>query len=364
MKVRATAARILALSSTALVALWAAGRVWTDAHHATQFLFWMPTVVVLVVGGILTALSTLAARIHARRHASQARAGRASRVTAAVALAGVAAHAVVEGRLLADDPPPPESTRVLRVVYWNPSWGTAPGLEEEVRRAQADVFVIGDQPADVPWQRVRSHLGERGSALWALNSVMLSSHPLLRWGCTSLEIEGVREQHRTNPDGSPRVTRQRGRACWFELDTTEVFGRPVVIWSLDMPSDPFLDRAYAGRRADEAVRSWRGPAYRRSPEGRDVPEEQAHAGFPEPDLIIGDFNTHRGAASIRSLTRDLPSAFTTAGRGLLGTFPRELPLWHLDQAFAGPGVRVVGYRLRDAGEGRHRMQIIDLENAP
>ncbi|MBM4109026.1 MAG: hypothetical protein FJ255_09510 [Phycisphaerae bacterium] len=330
----------------------------TDGAYPSQFLFWMPAAAVAVVGAGLVAAS----RAIAPRAARGRVAARRTRWLAALSLLAVVVHATAEGRLLADGPPAPTGP-TLRVVYWNPSWGSTPGLEEEVRLSGADVFVIGDQPTDVPWQRVRSHLGERGSALWAMNSVVLSRHPLVRWGCTSLEIDGAWEQARTNPDGSPRITRQRGRAVWIEVETTEAFGRPIVMWLIDLPSDPLLDRAYVGRRADEAIRSWRGPSYRRSPEGRDVPEEQSHAGFPEPDLIVGDFNTHRGAASIARLTRGLPSAFGAAGRGLLGTFPRELPLWHLDQAFVGPGVRLVGYRLRDPGEGRHWMQIIDLECA-
>jgi hypothetical protein len=350
---------LLAWTCSTVVVLWALGRIFTDRFYATQFLFWIPTPVVLAVGVALLAASRLSAphRDAPRRPRSIARA------VAALALFAALVHAVIEARLFAPAPDSPVTDRTLRVVYWNPSWGTTPGLAEEVRRADADVFVIGDQPTDVPWERVRDAMGGSRSALWALNSVILARHPIIRWGATSLEIDGAWEQRRTNPDGTLRLTRQRGRAIWVELDTTEAFGRDLIFWVIDMPSDPFLSRAYSGRQADRAVRDWRGPAYRRSRAGPYVPDLDAHHGFPAPDLIVGDFNTHRGAASLAELTRGTRPAFNLAGRGLLGTFPRQLPLWHLDQAFAAPSVRVLSYRLRNPGEGRHWMQIIHLEAA-
>lgn len=356
---RAALSRALPWLALVLVVLWAAGRVGTDTHYATQFLFWIPALAVMVAGAALL----FASRILAPRSEGRARPGRVGRRWAGLALAGVLAHAVVEARLLAPGPAGPSSGRTLRVVYWNPSWGTVSGLAEEVRRADADVFVVGDQPTDVPWERVRDAMGGTRSALWAMNSVVLSRHRILRWGATSLEIEGVRVQHRVNPDGTERWTRQRGRAIWLEVDTGESLGRPMVLWTIDMPSDPLLDRGYAGRQAARAVREWSGPAFERAPDGRDVPDSALHRGFPAPDLVVGDFNTHRGAGSLADLTTGLASAFEVAGRGMMGTFPRTLPLWHVDQAFAGSGVRVLSYRLRDPGEGRHRMQIIDLERA-
>lgn len=354
---RSAAGGALTWGFVAAVALWGVGRLFTDASHATQFLFWIPTPTVLAFG----AAALVAARWLSPPCPDGRQAHRRAQRVASLALLAVLVHAVVEGRLLAAGPAPASSDRTLRVAYWNPSWGTTPGLAEVVRRSDADVFVVGDQPSDVPWERVRDAMGGSRSALWAMNSVVLSRHPIRRWGATSLEIEGVREQHRTNPDGTPRVTRQRGRAIWFELDTADAAGRPVVIWSIDMPSDPLLDRGYAGRQAARAVREWRGPTLVRSPEGRDVPEIEPREGFPRPDLIVGDFNTHRGAASLRELTSGTRDAFRLAGRGLMGTFPRVLPLWHVDLAFVGPDVRVRSYRLLDPGEGRHRMQIVDLE---
>lgn len=348
----------------ACVVAWGLGRLFTDRFLATQFLWWIPTHAVLACVPLAIALSWLITpRADDRR--GRRTPGRRSRLAAAAGLGLAAMHAAVDWRLLGPEPAgPAPGARALRVTFWNPSWGTVPGLPDEVRRADADLFVVGDQPADVPWGRILEDLGERRSALWVMNSVVLARHPLLRWGATSLEIEGVREQRRRHPTGTPRVFRQRGRAYWVELDTTAAVGRPVIVWVVDMPSDPLLERWYAGNQASRAIRGWRGPVFVRTPEGRDVPTPEPADGFPTPDLIVGDFNTTRGSRSLGAITGGLADVFASAGRGPVGSFPRELPLWHIDLAFHGPRVRPLNYTLHDPGEGRHWVQTIDLEVGP
>jgi hypothetical protein len=352
------------LAGVGLIAAWALGRVLTDRFLAAQFLWWIPTHVVLAGVPLAVAASWLITPRPNPLSGERAvrTAGRRSRLAAAAALVIPCAHAVIDWRLLARPPEPPApGAPTLRVTFWNPSWGDVPGLSAEVRRADADLFVVGDQPTDVPWGEILEDLGPRRSALWVMNSVVLARHPLLRWGATSLEIEGVRPQHRRHDTGTPRVFRQRGRAYWVQLDTAEPAGRPVTVWVVDMPSDPLLERWSAGQQAHRAISGWRGPAFIRTPEGRDVPDPAQMNGFPPPDLIVGDFNTTRGARSLEAMTLGLPNAFDAAGGGPTGSFPRELPLWHIDLAFFGPGVRPLAYRLRDAGEGRHWSQTIDFE---
>ncbi|TVR99635.1 MAG: endonuclease/exonuclease/phosphatase family protein [Phycisphaerales bacterium] len=106
---------------------------------------------------------------------------------------------------------------------------------------------------------------------------------------------------------------------------------PIELWLIDLPSDIRLHRMEVLERAAEAA-----------------------AGLPEPDFIIGDFNTPRGAPSLRRLVGGRVEASASGGPYLLrGTWPRRTPLWHLDMLYPSDGWRATDYRIVDPGTGTH-----------
>lgn len=136
------------------------------------------------------------------------------------------------------------------------------------------------------------------------------------------------------------------------LDTTAVLGRPITVWFIDLPSDPFVFRweiaRFARARFDELT--------------KETNPRTGTALLPPPDLILGDTNIPRGSASLGLLTGPgFEHAFDQCGYGLAATWPRALPLLHLDHTFVGAGLRARAYRLVDPPVSDHWMQVIDVE---
>ena len=71
-------------------------------------------------------------------------------------------------------------------------------------------------------------------------------------------------------------------------------------------------------------------------------------------MIVGDFNTPRGSASLRALVGERREVFAARGWGPGGTWPRRMPLWGIDLGFVGRDVDVEGARVLDPGAGGHR----------
>ena len=116
-------------------------------------------------------------------------------------------------------------------------------------------------------------------------------------------------------------------------------GEERIIWGIDLPSSPRLSRSelFASLRAQL--------------------DEMDEA---EPDLLLGDFNVPRDSRSLRRAFPDFRSAFSEAGSGWHGTWPREFPLWDLDQVLVGPGLAAVRYEVVTPPIGMHRIQKVVL----
>ncbi|MBC22649.1 MAG: hypothetical protein CMJ32_01875 [Phycisphaerae bacterium] len=115
---------------------------------------------------------------------------------------------------------------------------------------------------------------------------------------------------------------------------------PMVIYLVDLPSDPSLPRM-------KIARALAGGLHKLD--------------APPPDLVVGDFNITRNSASIRHIFPGMINAWDQAGHGHAGSFPRQRPMWHLDQVLVGPHFRCLDYHIEDAGFGRHRVQFFTVE---
>ncbi len=125
-----------------------------------------------------------------------------------------------------------------------------------------------------------------------------------------------------------------------EIDTISQLGQPLRILAVDFPSGLFRSRMELARQA----RQWlmdRG--------GGDI------------DIALGDFNMAGNSAAINMLLPGMRDAWSLAGVGWGPTFPRSLPMYHIDHVLVADWINVSRASTIDPGIGRHRLQLVYLE---
>ncbi len=307
----------LAAASTAV--LWGIGRVLTDTVSAVQYLHWIPTVAALAVTVMAVGFLWIAARSGALRRWRSA-------LWIVACLQGSVlllqdwrplSHAI-------DAPVGAGAAAPIRISHVNANW---PG-SESVERARAYGRCIreawGESGADVLF------VSETGSILSteaqiALVSADCSVTFVGRFGVVS-RVPVVRAM--------PLMDDGKTAASWVEFGSWRG-NAPFAALLVDLPSDPALSRRDVLTRMSVSLR------------GRMT---------EEPDLIVGDLNVARGSGSIASTWPGHRDAFAEQGRGWGATYPRQLPLWHIDLMLTGARVRLLDYRVRDTGAGKHSMQ--------
>lgn len=354
--------------------LWVLARVMTDRTLATQYLFWVPAeifvaafvVLVMFAGGLRWfarkrrwwwRVGTLMLIVMMLAHLSFVRYRVQGRVFGTGGTAGGAAGATVA------------------VQHWNAAGVfDAVVIQRVLAGVDADVFVVTNPDWGTRWDEVLAaadawRVGEKRRFTRFEEFGVISAWPIARAGATTLEIAGAGADIDELVPLDRRGPRQDpGRAMYVEFGGSgNGLDRGLVVWAIDMPSDPRLWRwpmAEQGRRAIAAFRGtesvWEGGQRRR----------EESKGFPEPDVIVGDFNTPRGSASLGVM---VPSgfrhAYDEAGHGDASTWPRSLhwsvrpkwwprwPMFHIDHTFVSPRWRAVGYEILDPGGlASHQMQ--------
>ena len=357
------AGRLAVLLGLALVAAWAAGRALNDERLWSQWLWWLPTLAVAAAAALAAAFSRACEALGLRLAGAS---GRPLLLAAAVALLGWWAIAEARlPRLFTSGPRPARPT--LSVGYWNLSWSRGdaraggPGFAADVliaanprpgegRRQLIESLLArqraaGDDPG--PDQRAVHLVGVLGG------SVVASRDPILRAGeAWSEALPGAWTASRNG-------AAQNGVA-FVTLDTIDRLGRETTIWIVDAPSDPFVARDRIMGALARSVRGWNGPVRAPDALGRWRRLEPDTAGFPAPDLIIGDFNATRGSRSIRRLVGDRAESHAAVGIGPDRTFHTLLPLWAIDLAYAGDGWRWVRSATLTVG-GPHRAVLVEAE---
>ncbi len=343
----------LAFLALALELVWLAGRLATDRTHLTQYFFWLPTVVVIAAAG---ALIILAALLSPRGSPGLPR---RLALVGLVAMSLYAAFAEFRLHTLARRP----GASSLRVLFWN--LGVTPPRHWHERVLAERPDVIFTRPGgDARFEGLLAGLSDgehKAHFLYQATFCVISRYPVRRFSVTPLNIpRGAGLDPRA--EDLTQKFQDPGRAMMLELDTTEALGRTMVVWIVDLPSDLSLWRMASARRAADTLRSFSAPVYVPGPGANPwitAPPADVRP-FANPDMILGDFNTPRGSASIREITGSLESAFDQAGSGYAATYPASVPLWHLDQCFLAKTVRASEYRVLPASFGTHRMQVIDL----
>jgi hypothetical protein len=352
------------------VVLYALGRALTDRTHVTQYIFWTPWPVYAVSIALLAGLAWLCARPTRRRRERRRRPW--TWRLPVVALPLILAHvAIVEWHawryILPVRHAPEEKT--LRVMHWNmtyayPYWWDR-FIAAVLKAPRPDILIVTNPTMEDDLPQLAAALGPEYRAIrCGMFGIFTRSHVQER-DFISLNIpsqNGVAVPSDKGepppetdflPDWSP-IPRfgsnvyDPGHAMCVQIDTTEQLGRPIVIWAIDMPSQPRGWRMAMARAAVDRL-----DALADSPEG-------ARGHWPLPDLILGDFNTPRGSASLSLLSRGYPHAFDQAGRGQLGSWPRGFPLFHIDHIFVGPALRATSYHTYNLGLSEHRAQAAEI----
>lgn len=326
---RAGVAWLCLLPASAILFAWAIGLTVSDRIFWTQFLAWLPTEAVVVSSGTALLCAVL---LRARS------AWRATRAIAALWAFALAWLLIAQWNLPRLVTGAPSRAGDLRIAYWNTSAERVRWPQTVTRVIDADVFFIAN-PA--MWQRNFRILARDQRTASVGSMLVVTDLPILERGTTSLGVRGVIRGKDPKEHGEDAYS-----AGWATFMRFGVAQRDLVVWVIDLPSDPMMPRASATRTAIERINAY-----------------DDGAGFPPPDLVVGDFNIPRGSASLGHLTRGLREAHATIGVGHAASWPRPLPMWHIDLCFAADTVRLVDYDLLDVGDAEHLVQRIEIDFA-
>lgn len=374
--------------------LWTFGRVVSDAWGYSQFVSWIPTWMLL-----LPALALIALGLPARRTRPDGRPARVLgniyRVVAAWGAIAVVHFTFIEHHLhraVLGAGAPGGGVGAVRLFQWNAQLPDADALQggygalalkhgrlpdvffistaqsrERIDESSESLRAAGYHPALYPpfvvWSKYKvtyfefiqffmnnpggptepiTDAQDRPSAVDA--SIRRPARwRLIRWYNTYAPMLGI--PARRFPQG------EIGYILPVTIDTTAELGRPITIWYIDLPSDPFVFRRDIVEFARAKCERW-------------VKEINPRTGtplLPPPDVIIGDTNIPRGSWSLGQFWSGMHHAYDDAGWGLSATWPRAFPLMHIDHTLLSPWLKATGYKVGEPPVTDHWFQIVDIE---
>lgn len=259
----------------------------------------------------------------------------------------------------------------VRVMHWNIAAGSFD--EEQVMEWMApgniDLVLLANTRFDGQRRALMEGLKERlgeGFAVRGLSRALVAS----RYEILSAQVVYVSASGKEGPsEEAVRATGDFGWVVMLTLDGGEMYG-VFDVWLVDLPSEPTVHRMESMARVVETVRARLG--------------EEVADDAVGPALVIGDFNTVRGSASLGAFdvfSQDgFEDAFAARGAGR-GTW-RPMGLgglkgwaagrssWGIDLALVGNGWRTHGYELVlpdgaewEQGGVSHLAQVVDIERA-
>jgi len=388
-------AKLCAFIGLAILAFWVCGRILTDQHLWSQYIWWIPPLWMLgAAWGFLVASAALA--IFSRRPS-----GLLVRPLLLIACIGCTGYLLIGvwrvQRVVLQSP---DSVDTIRIMHWNISANKTrkDGSLDWIPQAEPDIVLLAnarwgkDQlallellsvlaPAEQTHEVVHGfHIpGKTGHFRVHSNAIIASRYPIMRTGMMTMG-ELVDE------DSPIRTSGDRGWVFFAEIDIQDhelstplakTNPVPFVIWFVDLPSDPTVWRRDSMTQVSQNIDQWNGRSFVVNPESTGkrvwIASNESQE-FPKPDLVMGDFNTLRGSSSLDILAPNMIDAFERTGHGRARSWtprvrnrfirqPFKLADWHIDLALVNPDWNPVGYQLRDpTGNGYmpHKMQILDL----
>ncbi|MEM1183950.1 MAG: endonuclease/exonuclease/phosphatase family protein [Planctomycetota bacterium] len=415
---RRISARALAWGATGLVTVWLLGALLNDRWLWSQWLWWIPTAFAAIGAGVAVALSRWLARDIAKRAralgvgaaafatlalAIETRPLNAFRSheppSGSTALEPISigywnlswaepkpAAAIIEEGLLDTDvlvvtnPRPRDGRRDLSNAISARYGGPSP--EDPFARASNVAHIahtgfttvasrfpilaygrVGLTGFRTAWTRKRLSNAEVGVTFVRLDTSALLPNPAHSSPGGKGRGEGLSSEV-TSDSSSSASTPQTTEAGRMSSPSSGPSGHLLTLgekepphvttlWIVDLPSDPFINRNDLMAQMRRDLDAWNGRVTSMDHVGRWRTIETNDA-FPEPDLIVGDFNTPRGSRSLDALT-DRENAHAAVGLGHDHTWPRPVPLWAIDLAFYDPRTFVpVRTEAVEAGHSFHR----------
>lgn len=376
--VAGAASGLAALGSLGCTGLWAIGWLVSDRAEWSQYIAYVPSIVLAGAAwgaAVVAGVFALVDRAWRGAHGLPRRRHTLARLAFALAVAAAAKVAWLDLRLVNRLAPrgAHAGERVLRLAHWNTGalWrDTWPDVLRALPDGPdaPDVIVLSNppQPSDLPGFEAAVAGGGGGEVVRLGGGFAVSSRwKVLDTGWFALGIPLAKSAGYPTflPPGSLvaraaraivplRVPRypDDGDVGFVRLDARADLGREVVLWVIDLPSDPRLPREVVARAV--AAR---------------LAELRARGQMPAPDLLVGDFNIPRGTWAQRLIADAAGTprhAFDDAGSGLMATWPRERPALAIDQILLAPGWRAAAYGLVDGGASDHVYQTAELVCPP
>ncbi len=297
---------LAAAGATVTLLAWLAGRILSDRYGWSQWLLWIPTPAALaaVICGLLAAIRPEGMPGLRRRRLA---------LWAAVGLAVGFYFGIIEHRLLTRT----ASAEGLRIVHWTCDREELP--DDLLLAVDCDVAILTNAPHARRHEGFLESLSPDRQNITIFPFTLFSRLPIL--------------------EARPLISTNELHVALFELDAAGVLGVPIRLFAIDLPSDPGRPRMEMARRLRRLL---------------------DEAAGPRPDIAIGDFNLTRGSAALKLIFPSLEHAYEQSGAGYAASYPRRMPLYHLDHSLLGERLRATGYMLLDPKLGRHRVQVVDV----
>lgn len=282
-----------------LTASWAIGAAASDRWWWSQWLSWIPAIILLpaglsiLVGGLLQGRSWKAVGI-------------------ATAIAGPIIFIAERW-----SPVTASAAASIRILQWTagPPRGNAEPFARFIVDTNADITIVE---------------GARAAAAEPLMRAWATDHTLAMRGqfliASKLPITRL------------QTVAWARDIMLIAMEVTTPSGPPLRLLIVDLPSAPNRSRAEVIHTAHELLERL---------------ERQ-------PDLVLGDFNLTQDSWQLRRFLPGYKPAWRLVGEGWGGTWPRTMPIYRLDHVLASNGRPPQSITTIDPQCGGHRAQLIDM----
>ncbi len=292
----------LLIGGAVLIGLpWFVGQVASDRWWWSQWLLWIPTFMLCVAGLLLWGGLQLR---HSRWH------------PAGLALAVIGLLLFVYMLWSPGEPPKVPS---IRILHWTagPTLGSTEPYARFIVDTNADITIVegarraATDPAMRKWSSGVT-LAMRGQFLIA------SKLPIIRL----------------------RTVAWARDILLITMEVQQPDKRPLSLLIVDLPSNPDRSRGEVINSAHELLSRLDAP----------------------PDLVLGDFNLTQGSWQLRRFLPGYEPAWSTAGTGWGGTWPRTMPIYRLDHVLTTRAMTPRSITTVDPECGGHRAQLIEVKS--
>lgn len=292
-----------------IIFLWVLGNTLSDQNSFTQWLEWIPTILIVLWFFVIAVISCIK---QTWREAS---------IASVLWLVLLGWYVGVENKLFTNC----KDTGELKLVAWtmsHPKKEFASQSAATIINMDADITVlthgwyVRGEPAIQEW------LGSSGEKLIRGTFTVLS------------KLKPIKIRTLIASDGI--------HISSFKLDAQKELGKSLVIWAIDLPSEfskPRFRTAMIAKRLLEEIEK------------------------EPPDIVAGDFNMTRDSYAMEYLFPKMRHATDDCGCGLLASYPRAFPIYHIDHILLNSTLKAVSYHLHNPSIGRHRIQVCKINNA-